>query len=55
MKIRIVFVTILLAYMTVQGCTAANGQTEGGGYESRTFKRRPCYYMYRYQEQRITD
>ena len=26
-----------------------------GGYESRTFKRRPCYYMYRYQEQRITD
>ena len=26
-----------------------------GGYESRTFKQRPCYYMYRYQEQRITD
>ena len=31
MKIRIVFVTILFVCMSVQGCTAANRQTEGVG------------------------
>lgn len=31
MKIRIFFVTVLFACMTVKGCTAANGQTEESG------------------------
>lgn len=34
MKIRIFFVTVLFACMTVQGCTAANGQTEESGTDS---------------------
>lgn len=31
MRIRIVVITILFVCMTVQGCTVANGQTEGAG------------------------